>query len=342
MKPSWKVAAPFAPLFLSLLAVAAFAALAARADGVPFFTLRTLDVGIPFEPFGSIVVIGVVIGAQVLHRYAARHGVGDTRNLTLWIILTGAIGAHVLEILVYERQRMDADPLLLLKLWDGISSYGGFLGGAIGYVLYVRWKRLPAGVIADATMIGLLVAFSIGRIACTIIHDHIGTATSFWLGTDYPRSELAKRFLLSEFPGAGAVVRAHNLGMYELLYLIPVNALVLSLAFSTRRSLPPGLLAISIGLLYAPMRFFLEYLRLDVSDPRYAGLTFAQWCSLVAFAVALAAAAVLWQRERLVPLAARPDPHSPGPNRPPALGGTGRALSGRPGRKRDRDRRGAR
>jgi phosphatidylglycerol:prolipoprotein diacylglycerol transferase len=308
------------PLVLSVCGVLAFIAFAARAGNVPFFALRALDVGVPLEPFGTIVVIGVVIGAQVLHRYAARHGIADTRDLTLWVVLTGGVGAHVVEILAYERQRLDADPWLLLKLWDGISSYGGFLGGAIGYVLYVRWKRLPAGMIADATMLGLLVAFTIGRIACSVTHDHIGRATTFWMGTDYPRAELARRSLLSQFPGAGDGVRAHNLGLYELLYLVPLNALALSVAFDAELRLPAGLIAASIALLYAPMRFFLEYLRLDVSDPRYAGLTFAQWCSVGTFALALGVAVKLWRSE--------------GPGSRPTPNGSQARTPGRPRRAR--------
>jgi phosphatidylglycerol---prolipoprotein diacylglyceryl transferase len=301
-------AALSAPFALSLVAVAVFLGFAATADGVPFFSLARVHVGIPFEPFGAIVVSGVFMGASVLRRHAARYGIGPdvARSLTFWIVFTGAIGAHVFEVLMYERARMDADPWLLLKLWDGISSYGGFLGGAIGYALYVRWKRLGPGVTADTVVIGLLVAFSIGRIGCTVIHDHVGSATAFWMGTDYPRAELARRGLLSAFPGAGELVRAHNLGLYELLFLIPVNALVLSLAFQNRHPLPAGFIAVLVGLLYSPVRFFLEYLRLEVSDPRYAGLTFAQWCSLLAFAASLAAAVALWQHGRPAPHVAKP------------------------------------
>jgi phosphatidylglycerol:prolipoprotein diacylglycerol transferase len=280
--------------------VIAFIAYAFARGGVPFFTLRTANFPLRVEPFGTIVVAGVFAGAYLLRRYAARHGIDadEARNLTLWIVFPGAIGAHVFEVLIYEGQQMDADPLLLLKLWAGISSYGGFLGGAIGYALYVWRKRLPAGVVADAVMIGLLVAFSIGRIGCTIIHDHVGSVTSFWMGTDYPRSELANRHLLSEFPGAGEIVRAHNLGLYELLFLVPLNALILALAFRSERPLPAGSIAALVTLVYAPVRFLLEYLRLDVSDPRYAGLTFAQWCSLLTFAAASSAAVVLWRHAK--------------------------------------------
>jgi phosphatidylglycerol:prolipoprotein diacylglycerol transferase len=303
MKLDRSLPASLVPFFSSLVLVAAFLGFAYAKGGIPFFTVRPLSLGIRVEPFGTIVVAGVFLGALLLRRYAARHGIDpdEARNLTLWIVLTGAIGAHVFELLMYERPRMDADPLLILKLWDGISSYGGFIGGGIGYALYVRRKRLPAGLVADTVVIGLLVAFSIGRIGCTIIHDHVGSATGFWMGTDYPRSELASRHLLSAFPGAGASVRAHNLGLYELLFLVPLNALVLTLAFRDERPLPAGCLAILVALVYAPARFLLEYLRLDVSDPRYAGLTFAQWCSLIAFAMAAATAVVVLRHGKPAP-----------------------------------------
>jgi hypothetical protein len=42
--------------------------------------------------------------------------------------------------------------------------------------------------------------------------------------------------------------------------------------------------------LYAPVRFFLDYLRPEDTDPRYLGMTFAQWASILAFVVAVWAA----------------------------------------------------
>jgi phosphatidylglycerol:prolipoprotein diacylglycerol transferase len=298
-----RCSAPLLALAVALAAVGAFVALAAAHGGVPFVTLSRIDVGIPFEPFGSIVAGGVVVGAIVLRRYAARHGIadGDARDLVLWIVLTGAIGAHVFEVLMYQPHLLRSDPLVLLRLWQGISSYGGFVGGALGYVAFVRRRRLPPAVVADTVMLGLLVAFSIGRIACSIIHDHVGHATDFWLATDYPQAELAERHLLSAFPDAGDVVRAHNLGLYELLFLIPLNALALGLAFRREPSLPAGWLSVLIALVYIPLRFALEPLRLDVSDPRWAGLTFAQWASIGGFAVALGAAIVLARRDAAAP-----------------------------------------
>jgi phosphatidylglycerol:prolipoprotein diacylglycerol transferase len=205
---------------------------------------------------------------------------------------------------MYEQDRLAAEgPILLLKMWDGISSYGGFVGGILGWCFWVWWKRATPGLLADTAMIGLLPAFSIGRIGCTVVHDHIGRATSSSLGVDYPRTELIARGVYDELGGTGQVIRAHNLAMYELAYLIPVNIFVLWLAFQKKRRLPAGLIAAVTGLLYAPVRFFLEYWRLNTSDPRYAGFTFAQWMSLLALAAGGYFVFWLWKNGTPAPLA---------------------------------------
>jgi len=175
---------------------------------------------------------------------------------------------------------------VLLRLWDGISSFGGFLGGAVGLLLFARRHRLGAGLVFDTTGVGLLVAFSVGRIGCTLVHDHIGRATDFRLGIDYPRAALVAHGVAGALglPPETDVLRAHNLGMYELACLMPINVVILTLAFRSRRRLVAGQLAVLTTLLYAPIRFGLEFLRVETSDPRYVGLTIAQWGALVAFA----------------------------------------------------------
>ncbi len=292
----------FAPI-LALLAAVSVGAVTA-AGGLPFFSLPTLDIGIPLQPFGIIVATGVLIGAEILRRYGFRFNIDDDdiRSLTMWVIVTGFIGAHVLDILMYEQDRLAAEgPVLLLKMWDGISSFGGFLGGAVGFLFWVWWKRATLGLVADTIGVGLLPAFSIGRIGCTVVHDHVGRATESALGVDYPRTELIARGVYDELGGHGAVIRAHNLAMYELAYLIPVNIFVLWLAFQKTRRLPGGFVAVTIVLLYTPVRFVIEFWRLNTSDPRYAGFTFAQWAAISLFGVCIYGAVWLKQHGAVPP-----------------------------------------
>lgn len=269
----------------------------AGTTGLPYFHMGALDVGIPIQSFGMIVAAGVLIGASLLRRYAEWHGVSDEhiRGLTGWVTVCGFIGAHLFDVLAYQWHDLQQDPLLLVEVWKGISSYGGFIGGAAGFAFYVWWKRLPPRLMADITIVGLLPAFSIGRIGCSVVSDHIGAAVDpnkwyAWLAMDYPRTAglgpITK--LIQDHPEVvhDGYVRAWNLGLIELLYLIPVNALLLFLAFRSSKRPNAGLMVVMVGLLYAPVRFFLDFLRPDETDPRYAGLTFAQWAAIVSFGIA--------------------------------------------------------
>jgi hypothetical protein len=182
----------------------------------------------------------------------------------------------------------------------------------MGFFFYVWWKRLPPRLMADVTLIGLLVAFSIGRIGCTVVSDHIGAEVdpSKWyaaLAMEYPTN--VNREVAEMFPGRGHVLM-WNLGLVEFLYLIPVNLFILGLAFRPARPTTDaekaafraknkgvkakdapewagrqnaGMVTVLVGMLYAPVRFFMDFLRPEYSDPRHFGLTFAQWISILAF-----------------------------------------------------------
>ncbi len=265
---------------------------AALSAALPYFHMGSLDLGIPIQSFGMIVAAGVLIGAALLRRYAEWHGVSDEhiRGITGWITVAGFAGAHIFDTLAYEWDRLMDDPLLIVKVWDGISSYGGFIGGAIGFAIYVWWKRLPVRLMADICIVGLLPAFSIGRIGCTVVSDHIGAAVdrAAWyagIAMNYPVGSSSVVVDLQKAHPELVVdkhILAWNLGLVEFLYLVPVNALILYLAFRKKR-VNAGVLIATAGLLYAPVRFFLDFLRPEGSDPRHFGLTFAQWASFAVF-----------------------------------------------------------
>jgi phosphatidylglycerol---prolipoprotein diacylglyceryl transferase len=84
------------------------------------------------------------------------------------------------------------------------------------------------------------------------------------------RSEL---WLAVRYPEGGRF----DLGMLEMLLTIPLAAAFLLLRRSPR---PPGFFVGALALAYAPVRFGLDFLRArdtPLADPRYAGLTPAQW-----------------------------------------------------------------
>jgi phosphatidylglycerol:prolipoprotein diacylglycerol transferase len=282
-------------------ALLAVAASAAAVLGLPYIHIPSPNLGpVPIQVFGVIVAAGVLIGTEICARYARRYAVDedDVRSVVGWVVFCGFIGAHVFDVLAYQWDKIAEDPIIFLKIWAGISSYGGFLGGVVGFLIFL--KRHPgrwAALYAEICIVGFLPGFTIGRVACTVVSDHVGRQTDFVLGMDYPASFVNQHLHINE------AMRLHNLGLYELLYLIPVNIVVLTLAFR-RPKLPAGFLIVLTGALYAPVRFFLDFLRLDDSDPRYAGLTFAQWVSIGVFVAAIIAAVQVARRGKPAPLAA--------------------------------------
>ena len=84
----------------------------------------------------------------------------------------------------------------------------------------------------------------------------------------------------------------HDLGFYEVLYSLLIIGLFVWLERRKRR--PVGFYCVLLPVVYAPVRFFLDFLRaapLEGGDVRYAGLTPAQWASILMLGVGLA----VWQ-----------------------------------------------
>src|SRR5690606_35751210 len=83
----------------------------------------------------------------------------------------------------------------------------------------------------------------------------------------------------------------HDLGLYEVFWSAGVIALFL---FLSRRRRPRGTYMALLPILYAPVRFFLDFLRAEPEsggDVRYGSLTPGQWASFLILGVGLY---VLW------------------------------------------------
>lgn len=243
---------------------------------LPYFTLPSIDLGpLSLQPFGILVATGVLVGAYVARKRAETLQLDEDhlRSLIGWILVTGFVGAHIFDVLAYQMDELKEDPLLLIKVWAGISSYGGFLGALIGFFVYTRKiGKIPVTPYADVIVWGGLVGFTFGRVGCSVVHDHLGRpAGDFFLAIDIP-PEVAANFGVQPGPH-------HDLGLYELIYLA---LFVLPLTWAiTRKVKTVGLNIAIVAITYAAVRPFLDYFRFTETDPRYLGFTFAQWMSFV-------------------------------------------------------------
>lgn len=233
----------------------------------------------PINTFGILLAIGVLFGSWLARKYCERNGLDEEtlRWFGIRLIVWGFIGSFVLNTVFYEWSAFARDP------WDvtkklGISSYGAIVAGGVAFMVYTHIKKLDRRRWSDMAAWGAAGGWVFGRLGCAVVHDHVGSRSDFALAVDFP----PRRF---PFEHVDHTIRAHDLGLYEFfLWCVLLLALVLLERWKGRR---PGFLMGFLAVTYSVPRFLFEFLRPDVTDPRYGGLTFAQWSSIAAFVVGL-------------------------------------------------------
>lgn len=232
---------------------------------IPYIVIPPLELGglITFQPFGTLVVMGSLVGYAVGCWHAVSVGLDrrEMRTLILWVLVLSFVFAHWVSMLLYYPDVVLRRPLILVSFHLSLSSYGGFLGAAVGVALYwacYRHKtRLSPWKVGDAIAVGWTAGWFFGRLGCTIAHDHPGRRTDFFLAVRYPDGP------------------RHDLGLYEWLFTIGLMVLVFSLR---RKRLPPGRLMGIVCVGYAPVRFLLDFLR--VGEKQYFSWLPSQYFSV--------------------------------------------------------------
>jgi phosphatidylglycerol---prolipoprotein diacylglyceryl transferase len=244
---------------------------------IPYFELRPL-LGF-IQPFGLLVVCAILTGSFLMRRRAEQLGLDrrDATDLATWMVVAGFVGAHLFALFAYRFAELRANPWLLVDPRRfAIASFGGFGGAVVGLFLW-RWRRRRSvWGLADAAAFGLVPAWTFGRLGCFSAHDHPGAYSTFVLAVRYPGGS------------------RHDLGLYEAIF-----AFVLGVAFlvASRRPRRVGAYLAVTCLAYAPVRFLFDFLRatdMRGADPRFLGLTPAQYASLLLLGIGVLVARRVW------------------------------------------------
>ena len=251
---------------------------------IPYFALGVYDLqvpglgSIPIDPWATIVCIGFIVGMEVARARAIKLGldVRDVVDGVVFVVSMGFLMGHVVTVVAYHPERLRTDGIWsLLRFWEGFSSFGGFLGALVAGWLFFNVIR-PRDAMRHADVIGYAFPFAwiFGRLACGVVHDHVGSITTFPLAMRFPEGHWAEG------------VR-HELGLYESEYMVLVSILFYYLG---RKDRPPGFFLGLLAVVYSPVRFGFDFLRntdLAYQDVRYYGLTPAQWGCFVMLGLGL-------------------------------------------------------
>jgi phosphatidylglycerol:prolipoprotein diacylglycerol transferase len=248
---------------------------------------------IPLHGFGILVAMGFIIGGEVAKARARALQLDPDviHRLISWLVVGTLVGGHVGYGLMYKFDEYMRDPVQFLYVWQGLSSYGGFVTCVPLSIWYFRKEKVPIWPYLDCLAHGMAIGWFFGRMGCFAAHDHPGTpADDFFLGVFCRPVEGHTLFLpdwLADVDHRGAwgaclsdptVNATHDMGLYEALFSLIMFFILRGL---DTRAWVPGFQVLLLGAAYAPVRFAMDFLRPDTTDNRLFGLTPAQYWSVI-------------------------------------------------------------
>ena len=177
-------------------------------------------------------------------------------------LIGGIVGAR-LDFVLENYDEVSDDLLGNLFSGEGLIWYGGAIGGALGVILWARWRRVLNLALLDICAPALAIGYAVGRIGCQLSGD--GDYGIPWDGPwamAYPDGTVATD------------VPVHPTPIYETLAMGLVTYALWRLRFSFR----PGLLFALYLVLAGAERFLIEFIRRN--DDVALGLTQAQLLSV--------------------------------------------------------------
>lgn len=246
---------------------------------IPWFKLEPWTIpgiGLDIQPFGVLVALGILFGTRIAEWHAEKHGVPAklVGDFLLFVISIGLPLGMLINMVVYEPET--ARGWLRGEFgYPGMSSFGGFTAGAGAAFWFRQRRRISILIMGDIFCFAFPFAWLLARSGCFVVHDHPGVVSDFFLAVDNYRLRGQPR---------------HDLGLYEVIWSAAMIPLLLLLQQKKHRA---GFYIAFVTLCYAPIRFFLDYLR-EVpafgGDIRYGNLTPGQYAAIAMLLVGVALA----------------------------------------------------
>lgn len=301
---------------------------------IPYIHVPDMQIGpVPLHPFGLLVATGVLLGTWITTWRARRLGwdVDLLNSFITWMLVAGFIGGHVFDEIFYHPDQIAKNPFSLLFLWEGLSSYGGFLGALLGILAWKYfewlqpgekgdgrqiigrlWRRpapMPLLPFADIVLSVFPIAWIFGRGGCTVVHDHPGALdkTGSWFAVAYPGNGVPLKDVYGPVmneKGEHLLELWHgnaprfDLGLLEWFFTV---VLATAIVLTWHKKLPSGANIVVIAFTYPPVRFVMDFFRIQEKDRpgeadiRYGQLTFAQYMCIALFVFGIV---LLWHIRR--------------------------------------------
>jgi phosphatidylglycerol---prolipoprotein diacylglyceryl transferase len=229
--------------------------------------------------WGHAYRLNNLYGSQALRQY-------KIDDFITWAILGVILGGRLGYVLFYNFDAYLADPMMILKVWEGgMSFHGGAVGVILALIIYSWASHTRLLQISDITCACVPIGLFLGRCANFVNAELYGRVAHDWpLAVIFPGTDGQPRHPSQLYEAAGEGV---------LLYLI----LGLMFRMDTIRD-RPGIISGTFLIGYGAVRFMVEFVREPDSQlgTLSMGLTMGQLLCLPMFLLGLGVIAFSWRR----------------------------------------------
>ncbi len=165
--------------------------------------------------FGVLFVGAFLIGLRLTSARMRSAGLDPYAATTMlyYCLLGGIAGAKLYYAVdTWLREGLPFWPLLFSR--DGITFYGGLIGACVAGAIGCRIHGIPTKVFADSGAVACALGQAIGRVGCFLNGDDYGRVTDAPWGVVFPEGT------------PPALTPVHPTQLYEVLWLLPVSALL--------------------------------------------------------------------------------------------------------------------
>ena len=222
-------------------------------------------------------IVGLIAGWRWGMKLAARSPLpiepDHIDRFLTWAVLGVIVGGRLGNVIFYHPGQYLADPISILKVWEGgMSFHGGLLGVMVAMILFARNNKIPLFSLTDIICAVAPFGIFLGRIANFINGEHWGRVAEVPWAIAFPKA----MDLLPRHPS-----QLYEAGMEGVLLLIAVTLAVRKFNGLARPGLVSGVFLVGYAIARSVGELFREPEVLMQTLP--FGTTWGQWLSLPMF-----------------------------------------------------------
>jgi phosphatidylglycerol:prolipoprotein diacylglycerol transferase len=252
------------------------------------FLFKFGDVVLP--PFFTMIMIGILATSFYAYSLAPKRGLSQVAALDIGIVgaIMGIIGGRLFHVFFEAWWFYKDNYSRILEFWrGGFVSFGAYIGGTLGVILYLKLRKLPLFKYGDLVGLALPIMIMAIRIGCLSVGCCYGKPTDFFIHLTFPGPYVTG--------GPPVGVPVHATQIYDFL-----NGLFLFffLRFVDKHKKFDGQVIMLFFILYSLIRFFIEFLRGDADRGLYFNnmISTGQITGLLIIAICMGVYFYLWKK----------------------------------------------